>query len=428
MVSDVSSIRQIKLRHYRYPGEVSSLLLTFFFLASLYALAIRFFPSNAKQVWQTLIITAIGLAVYVITVMIQQRSAFGTLVRVGQRQFPDIYEAGSIAAARLSTPPVPIYVKRSSEQNIYALGLSGQPLIVITSSMIDQMSSESLQFFIGREIGHIRAGHAWLRTLLRPLGANIPVIGKLLDSVIFGDWMNRTEFTADRAGLIACGSLTVSISTMLKFSVGTSLFQKLDIREFLAQINDVRSVGGRVTEIVAEQPYLIQRIRRLVRFALSNDASPLAGRADHNTGILEQIPQAFIDTSSVTFRESPEAAADTTMDFDEGSISDLIEDPLDNSYDLRFSLVAVSDQEVAPLRRRATRIGRNVDNDIVIPDDDRVSRYHAEIKRDNKELLLLDCDSRNGIWLNQQRLDKSAQLRAGDRIRIGRKEFIFTVS
>ena len=248
MVSDVSSIRQIKLRHYRYPGEVSSLLLTFFFLASLYALAIRFFPSNAKQVWQTLIITAIGLAVYVITVMIQQRSAFGTLVRVGQRQFPDIYEAGSIAAARLSTAPVPIYVKRSSEQNIYALGLSGQPLIVITSSMIDQMSSESLQFFIGREIGHIRAGHAWLRTLLRPLGANIPVIGKLLDSVIFGDWMNRTEFTADRAGLIACGSLTVSISTMLKFSVGTSLFQKLDIREFLAQINDVRSVGGKLIQ------------------------------------------------------------------------------------------------------------------------------------------------------------------------------------
>lgn len=428
MVSDASSVRQIKLRQYRYPGEVASLLLTFFILISLYALAIRFFPSNAKQVWQTLIITAIGLAVYIITVFIQQRAAFGTLVRVSQRQFPEIYEAGSIAALRLASPFIPIYVKRASEQNIYTLGLSGQPIIVITSSMIDQMSNESLQFFIGREIGHIRAGHTWLRTLLRPLGSGIPVIGKLLDSVVFGDWMNRTEFTADRAGLIACSSLTVSISTMLKFGVGTSLFQKLDIREFLAQINDVRSVGGRVTEIVAEQPYLIQRIRRLVRFALSNEASPLASREHQNTGILEQIPQAFIDTSGVAYRESQSREDENTaMDFGQEATKDFTAEELDNSFVLHLSLVAVSDHIEHPLRRFHTRIGRNIDNDIVIPDDDRVSRYHAEIKRENNQLLLLDCGSRNGVWLNQQRLNKSAKLHAGDRIRIGRQEFIFTV-
>lgn len=429
MASDISSMRQLKLRDYRYPGEVMSLLLTFVILIALYGFAIRFFPSNAKQVWQTLILTTIGLAVYIITVFIQQRSAFGSLVRVSQRQFPEIYDACSIAAARLSLPLVPIYVKRSSEQNIYTLGLSGQPLIVITSSMIDQMSNESLQFFIGREMGHIRAGHTWLRTLLRPLGSGIPVIGKLLDSVIFGDWMNRTEYTADRAGLIACNSLTVSISTMLKFGVGTSLFQKLDIREFLAQINDVRSVGGRVTEIVAEQPYLIQRIRRLVRFAVSNNASPLAGRENHNTGILEQIPQAFIDTSGVSYREPDPVANEvgTVIDSGEEITKDLTEDKIDNSFDPRLSFVAVSDNEAYPLRRYHTRIGRNVDNDIMIPDDDRVSRYHAEIKRENNQLLLFDCDSRNGVWLNQQRLVKSAKLRAGDRIRIGKQEFIFTV-
>jgi Zn-dependent protease with chaperone function len=427
MVSDVSSVRQLKLRHYRYPGEVWSLLLTFFILSSLYALAIIFFPSNAKQVWQTLLLTGVGLGVYIITVIVQQRSAFGTLVRVSRRQFPEIYEAGALAASRLSCPPVPIYVKRASEQNIYTLGLLKQPLIVITSSMIDQMSNESLQFFIGREIGHIRAGHTWLRTLLRPLGAGIPVIGKLLDSVVFGDWMNRTEHTADRAGLIACNSLTVSISTMLKFGVGTSLFQKLDIREFLEQINDVRSVGGRVTEIVAEQPYLIQRIRRLVRFALSHEASPLARRANHNTGILEQIPQAFIDTSSVSFPELKTCEDETQpiIDFDEDTTSD--ESEPDNSVDPYLSLVAVSSRAAHALRRCHTRIGRNVDNDIVIADDDRVSRYHAEIRRDNNQFILLDCDSRNGVWLNQHRIHQSAKLRAGDRIRIGRQEFDFTV-
>lgn len=429
MVSNASSVRQIKLRNYRYPGEVSSLVLTFLILASLYAVVIILFPSNARQVWQTLIITVIGLAVYVITVIVQQRAAVGTLVRVSPRQFHDIHEAGISAAARLSSPPVPIYVKRSSEQNIYTLGLSSPPLIVITSSMIDQMSNESLQFFIGREIGHIRAGHAWLRTLLRPLGSGIPVIGKLLDSVIFGDWMNRTEFTADRAGFIACDSLTVAVSTMLKFGVGTSLFQKLDIREFLEQISDVRSVGGRVTEIVSEQPYLIQRIRRLVRFALSHEFSPLDNRERQNTGILEQIPQAFIDTSGISYRgQQPGQEAETMLaEPDTVPTTDFTEEATDNSFVSNWTLLALSNNKTLQLRRRHTTIGRSVECDIVLTEDDRVSRNHAEITRQGKQLMLVDCGSRNGVWLNHHRITEAVPLKAGDRIRIGRQEFIFTV-
>jgi hypothetical protein len=429
MVSDASTVRQIKLRNYRYPGEVLSLVLTFSILASLYALVIIFFPSNAKQVWQTLIITALGLAVYVITVVVQQRAAFGTLVRVSSRQFPEIYDAGSSAATRLSTAPVPVYVKRSSEQNIYTLGLSSQPLIVITSAMIDQMSNESLQFFIGREIGHIRAGHAWLRTLLRPLGAGIPVIGKLLDSVIFGDWMNRTELTADRAGFIACDSLTVAVSTMLKFGVGTRLFEKLDIREFLEQLNDVRSVGGRVTEIVSEQPYLIQRIRRLVRFALSHEYSPLSNRERQNTGILEQLPQAFIDTSGIALPRRKAAAENLESSLTEPDTVptvDFSEEAMDNSFVPDWTLISLSKNETLQLRRRHTTIGRSVENDIVLTEDDRVSRNHAEILRQGNQLTLVDCGSRNGVWLNHQRITEAVPLKTGDRIRIGRQEFLLT--
>lgn len=429
MVSDASSVRQIKLRNYRYPGEVLSLVLTFSILASLYALVIIFFPSNARQVWQTLIITAVGLAVYIITVIVQQRAAFGTLVRVSPRQFPEIHDAGTIAVGRLSSPYVPVYVKRSSEQNIYTLGLLGQPIIVITSAMIDQMSHESLQFFIGREIGHIRAGHTWLRTLLRPLGSGIPVIGKLLDSVVFGDWMNRTELTADRAGFIACDSLTVAVSTMLKFGVGTRLFEKLDIREFLEQINDVKSVGGRVTEIVSEQPYLIQRIRRLVRFALSHEFSPLATRERQNTGILDQIPQGFIETSGIALPKRKSAADAATIfgDPDDAPTVDYLEEPEDNSYVSDQTLFSISKNEALQLRRRHTTIGRSVENDIVLTDDDRVSRNHAEIVRQGEQLMLVDCGSRNGVWLNHQRITAATKLTPGDRIRIGRQEFIFKV-
>ena len=223
MVSAAQSTRAIKLRDYRYPGEVRSLLLTFLVLISLYILAAFVFPTSWEQSAKTVAITLLGLGVYVITVFVQQRGALGSLVRVGPRQFPELHERALMAAEFLSNPPVPVHVKRQSEMNIYTLGFWRQPIIVVTSSMVDQMDLDNLQFFIGREIGHIRAGHTWLRTLLRPLGTEVPVIGRLLNSVIFGDWINRTELTADRAGFIACRSLTTSVSTMLKFGVGIRL-------------------------------------------------------------------------------------------------------------------------------------------------------------------------------------------------------------
>src|SRR5205085_4144912 len=115
-----------------------------------------------------------------------------------------------------------------------------------------------------------------------------------------------TEFTADRAGFIACRSLTTSVSTMLKFGVGIRLYEKLDIREFLEQINEVRNVRGHLTEIIAEQPYLTQRIRSLVRFALSEHVGQLVPEKHAHTGILKDLPMAFINTAGL-----PAQAVDT---------------------------------------------------------------------------------------------------------------------
>jgi Zn-dependent protease with chaperone function len=426
MLSEISSSRQIRIRDFRYPKENLSLILTFLTLIAIYTCAILLFPRSAAQVWNALAITAGGILVYIITVLIQQRSVFGSLVRVSPRQFSEIYEAGSIAAVRLSSPLLPIYVKRSSEQNIYTLGFSRQPLIVITSSMIDQMSTESLQFFIGREIGHIRAGHTWLRTLLHPLGAGIPLIGNLLDSVIFGDWINRSEFTADRAGFIACDSLSVSVSSMIKFGVGTVLFQKMDIREFLEQVNDLRSVGGRVMEIMAEQPYLIERVRKLVRFALSKEFNGQLPSERLSTSILDHMPQAFIDSRAINFEVSqPKPEIDDDI-VPVTVVSKLSADPQHYSLIPQLIFEVAKSGEMYPLRNPRTRIGRNLDNDIVVSNDERISRYHAEILMEGDKLMILDCGSRNGVWLDGERIAMKAELKPNRLVRLG-KRFTFMV-
>jgi Zn-dependent protease with chaperone function len=442
MASEIISTRTIRLRDYRYPGEVLSLLLTFVVLLSLFALATLIFPSTWAQTLKTLAVTVAGLSVYIFTVKLQQRAAFGTLVRVSPRQFPELYEIATVAAENLSSDHIPVYVKRQSEMNIYTLGLWQRPLIVLTSSLVDQMPHDALQFFIGREIGHIQAGHTWLRTLLKPLGADIPIIGKLFNSVIFGDWMNRTEFTADRAGFIACRSLTTSITTMLKFGVGIRLYEKLDIREFLEQINEVRNVSGHLTEIMAEMPYLTQRIRSLVRFALSDQVYTLVPDKHSHTGILKDLPTAFINTSRLKEKQAraaqpelpPAAASYETQDVplpERATITDY--EPLDthddadeNALDTRLLLIPQGSSTPHLLRRRLTRIGRNQDNDIVIQSD-RVSRYHTEIERHDRDFFITDKNSRNGVWVNGAKIHTPTLINSGDAIRIGRQEFTFKI-
>jgi DNA-binding response OmpR family regulator len=70
------------------------------------------------------------------------------------------------------------------------------------------------------------------------------------------------------------------------------------------------------------------------------------------------------------------------------------------------------------LTGETTRIGRSVDNDIVITSK-RVSREHALIRRDGRRLVLEDRGSANGTFLNDERVLSPTELRDGDRLTIG---------
>ncbi len=82
-----------------------------------------------------------------------------------------------------------------------------------------------------------------------------------------------------------------------------------------------------------------------------------------------------------------------------------------------------SDQE-HPLQNTVTRMGRAVENEIVILDK-RSSREHAVIRREGRKSILEDRGSTNGTYLNGERLQHPVQLRDGDQIRIGDVAFTF---
>lgn len=76
------------------------------------------------------------------------------------------------------------------------------------------------------------------------------------------------------------------------------------------------------------------------------------------------------------------------------------------------------------LNEEVTRIGRAVENDIVITSK-RVSREHVHIRRDEWRLIVEDRNSANGTYLNGERLLSPTQLRDGDRIQVGDVLFAF---
>ena len=70
-------------------------------------------------------------------------------------------------------------------------------------------------------------------------------------------------------------------------------------------------------------------------------------------------------------------------------------------------------------------LGRDSDNMIAL-EDEFVSRRHCRIqKKDSEGFILMDMDSRNGTFLNGNRVFK-ALLKNNDRIQIGKKEFTFS--
>ncbi len=70
-------------------------------------------------------------------------------------------------------------------------------------------------------------------------------------------------------------------------------------------------------------------------------------------------------------------------------------------------------------------VGRAVDNQVVL-NHPLVSRYHAVVERMGKRFSIKDLRSSNGIYVNEERIDREAYLKDWDQIRIG--PYVFVLS
>jgi pSer/pThr/pTyr-binding forkhead associated (FHA) protein len=71
-----------------------------------------------------------------------------------------------------------------------------------------------------------------------------------------------------------------------------------------------------------------------------------------------------------------------------------------------------------------TKLGKGLNNDLVL-DDPTVSTSHASIEADREGFILTDLGSRNGTFINDERLAAPRPLRDGDLVKLGRSTLRF---
>lgn len=83
------------------------------------------------------------------------------------------------------------------------------------------------------------------------------------------------------------------------------------------------------------------------------------------------------------------------------------------------------ERDLVPLDSDKLALGKAESNDVAIPDDATVSHLHAALERYPAGWCVRDLGSRNGTFVNGERIFAERTLRHGDEIRLGRARLVF---
>jgi len=255
----------MKITSYRIPGERLVLALTMFIVLAVIA------------VTAAATVCASGLFILAFFIMsfylgrAHHQELLSLADRVTPQALPDLYRLVRIGGRRLQPGALDVFVAPGGELNAYTFGLSSPKAIVLYTGLFPVMDEDELLFILGHEMGHVALGHTWLNSLVGGM-AGIPSswsVGTIL-ALVFLWWNRMCEYSADRAGLLACGNPDKAISALVKLGAGPAARTRGDLERAYRQIDaEDDSPSGALGELLASHPMLIRRIEKLRQYANS---------------------------------------------------------------------------------------------------------------------------------------------------------------
>jgi len=243
----------------REPSERLAFVLTALFALPA-ALAIGYLLHESIGASQV----ALFIVIAMVYVTLARGRLLGTSVRVHQRQYPRVFTIVRQSCAALEIPMPLIFVREDNLVPVVALGFGEPYSLVLSSHWIELFSDDELAFMVGRELGHIAAGHTRFHSLLSVNGNENAIV-----SLIFGAWLRRCALTCDKVGLLCCGSLDAGVRAM-----GIAAFhefgRRVDYEIFAQQHDEIQDDSVlRWGEWLSSEPYATRRIASLRSFMAS---------------------------------------------------------------------------------------------------------------------------------------------------------------
>lgn len=203
---------------------------------------------------------------------IQQLNMQG--IAVTPRQRPEIYEIGRDCAQRLGIAVPSIFIVNNVSMNAYTIASDDlEPVVCLTSGIVERLSLGELRTVIGHECGHIHNRHT-VYTMMASLmltdgAAGLSAISGMLATLLTGGaqlalrkWQRAAEITCDRAGVICAQRPEDALTAEAKLMYGGTLgdAQQVDLDEMLKQLEQQLSTVARFEELTADHPYGLRRI------------------------------------------------------------------------------------------------------------------------------------------------------------------------
>lgn len=198
---------------------------------------------------------------------------------------PDLAGVVDESARKLQPGAVDVFLVEKNQINAYTFGISSPKVLVLYTPLVKVMNAGELKFIIGHEMGHVALGHTWLNTIVGGLaGIPAPFGAAVLLYAAFRWWNRVCEFSADRAGLLACGDVNLAISALVKL-VAPEVRSQHEYDRALALIDaedDV--VSNRLAEAFQSHPMLIRRINNLRDYTHTVEYRDLQAGVNSNVG------------------------------------------------------------------------------------------------------------------------------------------------
>jgi Zn-dependent protease with chaperone function len=187
----------------------------------------------------------------------------GSNIKVKENTFPYLYTALRRVCDILDMNKIPdLYVEQGPTVNAFTAGVE-KPILVVSAGCINLLTYDELLFVLAHEAGHIKSQHV----LYHQMASVIPILGNIIGSATLGignlvstglqvallNWQRKSEFTADRAGLLACQDIRTAVTAMMKIAgFPPRYYDRINPDDFLEQAKEFEEYDHDTLDKVAK--------------------------------------------------------------------------------------------------------------------------------------------------------------------------------